>query len=55
MKDKGILTNVYLILFLYCVAPVANAQIRNKVCDTIHYEFIKDPCFYGTRGQNIEG
>lgn len=54
MKDKGILTNVYLILFLYCVAPVANAQIRNKVCDTIHYEFIKDKIIIPVTVNNVK-
>lgn len=41
MKRIGILTGLWLLLFLNCGQRMA-AQIRNKVCDTIPYEFIQE-------------
>ena len=41
MKSIGILTGLWLLLFLNCGQRMA-AQIRNKVCDTIPYEFIQE-------------
>lgn len=41
MRIKGMSVLVCLLIFLGCGQNLA-AQIQNKVCDTIHYEFIKD-------------
>ena len=39
MKSIGILTGLWLLLFLNCGQRMA-AQIRNKVCDTIPNDFL---------------
>ena len=41
MKRIGILTGLWLLLFLNCGQEMV-AQIQNKVCDTIPYEFIQE-------------
>lgn len=41
MKRIGILTGLWLLLFIIC-GQESMAQIKNKVCDTIPYEFIQD-------------
>ena len=41
MKRIGILTGLWLLLFLNCGQETI-AQIQNKVCDTIPYEFIQE-------------
>ena len=41
MKKLGILTGSWLLLFLSC-GQMIMAQIQNKVCDTIPYEFIHE-------------
>lgn len=41
MKRTGILIGLSLLLLLTCPQE-SLAQIRNKVCDTIPYEFIHD-------------
>ena len=41
MKSIGILTGLWLLLFLNCGQETI-AQIQNKVCDTIPYEFIQE-------------
>lgn len=41
MKKTGILTGFWLLLFLSC-GQMIMAQIQNKVCDTIPYEFIHE-------------
>lgn len=41
MKRIAILAGLWLLLFLICGQNVA-AQIKNKVCDTIPYEFIRE-------------
>ena len=41
MKRIGILNGLWLLLFLNC-GQATVAQIQNKVCDTIPYEFIQE-------------
>lgn len=41
MKRIAILTGLWLLLFLICGQNIT-AQIKNKVCDTIPYEFIRE-------------
>lgn len=41
MKRTGILAGLWLLLFIMC-GQESMAQIKNKVCDTIPYEFIQD-------------
>lgn len=45
MKRIGILTGLWLLLFLNCGQEMV-AQIQNKVCDTIPYEFIQEKSLY---------
>lgn len=41
MRRTGILAGLWLLLFIIC-GQEGMAQIKNKVCDTIPYEFIQD-------------